>query len=181
MKNTETREERATALYRKTYLETEGTDKEKEAMADSAVEDRFGDEWDLQATGKGPLDVEVTFNDEGADDGTNGDVFGDALEQSRSRVSQDDPPEDVDYSDEDEERDDYDAQDGFYDDRESDFRIDGVGFAEPGGKSSLRAATRNNPRIHPCPNCGAENVLTPADLSAGYQCNACANAAEGGY
>jgi predicted RNA-binding Zn-ribbon protein involved in translation (DUF1610 family) len=38
-----------------------------------------------------------------------------------------------------------------YDD---DYPIDGVGFADPGGRSALRAATRNNPRDRPCPNCG---------------------------
>lgn len=58
--------------------------------------------------------------------------------------------------------------------------IDGVGFADPGSNSALRAATKNNPRNLPCPNCGTENVLTPADRAAGYQCNRCADAAEGG-
>ena len=33
--------------------------------------------------------------------------------------------------------------------------IDGVGFADPGGRSALRAATRNNPRNLPCPTCWA--------------------------
>ncbi len=32
--------------------------------------------------------------------------------------------------------------------------IDGVGFAYPGSGSALRAATSNNPRNLPCPNCG---------------------------
>lgn len=60
--------------------------------------------------------------------------------------------------------------------------IDGVGFAEPGGNSSLRAATLDNPRDCPCPNCGRENVLTSIDRSRGYQCNSCADALErGGY
>ena len=36
-------------------------------------------------------------------------------------------------------------------------------FAEPGGRSALRAASRRNPRNLPCPNCGAANRLTPAD------------------
>ena len=58
--------------------------------------------------------------------------------------------------------------------------IDGVGFARPG--SALRAATRSNPRNLPCPTCGAPDVLTPADRARGYQCDACADAAErGGY
>jgi hypothetical protein len=52
-------------------------------------------------------------------------------------------------------------------------------FAEPGGDSALRAADAGNPREHPCPNCGAEDVLTPADVARGYQCDACADAAEG--
>lgn len=57
--------------------------------------------------------------------------------------------------------------------------IDGVGFADPGGNSALRAATKNNPRNLPCPNCGTPNVLTPADRRRGYQCDRCADAAEG--
>lgn len=57
--------------------------------------------------------------------------------------------------------------------------IDGVGFAQEG--SALRAATRENPRHLPCPTCGAEDVLTPADRARGYCCDRCADAAEGGY
>ena len=60
------------------------------------------------------------------------------------------------------------------------FLIDGVGFAEPGGRSALRAATRRNPRNLPCPNCGQPNRLTPADRAKGYQCDECADRAEGG-
>lgn len=52
-------------------------------------------------------------------------------------------------------------------------------FADPGGRSALRAASASNPRIHPCPNCGAEDVLTPRDVSLGYQCDSCADRAEG--
>ncbi len=60
--------------------------------------------------------------------------------------------------------------------------IDVVGFADPGGRSALRAATRHNPRNLPCPTCGAADVLTPADVAAGYQCDGCADRAEhGGY
>lgn len=58
---------------------------------------------------------------------------------------------------------------------------DRLHFAEPGGRSALRAASRRNPRNLPCPNCGAPNRLTPADRAAGYQCNACADALERGY
>ena len=53
-----------------------------------------------------------------------------------------------------------------------------ITFARPG--SALRAATKNNRRVHPCPTCGAKNVLTPADVRCGYQCDACADRAEGG-
>ena len=53
-------------------------------------------------------------------------------------------------------------------------------FADPGGTSALRAATRSNPRNLPCRTCGAENALTPADRARGYQCDGCADRAEGG-
>jgi hypothetical protein len=52
-------------------------------------------------------------------------------------------------------------------------------FADPGGHSALRRAHRGNPRNRPCPTCGSENVLTPADVARGYQCDACADLAEG--
>lgn len=58
--------------------------------------------------------------------------------------------------------------------------IDGVGFADPGGRSALRAATRKNPRNRPCPTCQRKNVLTPLDVARGYQCDACADACERG-
>ena len=77
-------------------------------------------------------------------------------------------------------------------------------FADPGGRSALRAATtthcfscrkrighrddfckhcgsRLNPRKYPCPNCGTKNTLTPADLELKYQCNACADQTERGF
>ncbi len=53
-------------------------------------------------------------------------------------------------------------------------------FADPGGNSALRRASADNPRNLPCPNCGAENVLTPEDRRHGYQCDACADRAEMG-
>ncbi len=63
-----------------------------------------------------------------------------------------------------------------YDD---DFKPD---FADPGGKSALRAESKRNPRNLPCPNCGAKNQLTPADRALGYQCDGCADRDErGGY
>lgn len=54
-------------------------------------------------------------------------------------------------------------------------------FADPGGTSALYPASESNPRCLPCPSCGRANVLTPADRMAGYQCDACADALEGGY
>lgn len=74
----------------------------------------------------------------------------------------------------------YDVQDDIRD--EEDCLIDGVGFADPGGRSALRAATKNNPRNLPCPNCGEPNRLTRLDRARGYQCDECADRAEGyGY
>ena len=67
----------------------------------------------------------------------------------------------------------------FYNDDE-DYLIDGVGFAEPGGESALRAATKDNPRNLPCPSCNYPNRLTPIDKARGYVCDSCANAAERG-
>jgi len=64
-------------------------------------------------------------------------------------------------------------------DRDEDL-IDGVGFADPGGNSALRAATPDNPRNQPCPTCGKPNRLTPKDVAAGYQCDPCADALERG-
>lgn len=80
--------------------------------------------------------------------------------------------------------DDYDDEyERDYDDRDYDEElIDGVGFADPGGRSALRAATRDNPRDQPCPTCGVENVLTRIDVQRHYVCDTCADRAEGrGY
>lgn len=52
-------------------------------------------------------------------------------------------------------------------------------FANPGGNSALRASSRTNPRNLPCPTCKAKNRLTPADKARGYQCDSCADRAEG--
>ncbi|KKL60234.1 hypothetical protein LCGC14_2207340 [marine sediment metagenome] len=57
---------------------------------------------------------------------------------------------------------------------------DRIMFADPGGHSALRASSKSNPRNLPCPNCKQPNRLTPADVAAGYQCNTCADMAEGG-
>jgi len=54
-------------------------------------------------------------------------------------------------------------------------------FADPGGKSALRAAGPGNPRNKPCPTCKRENMLTPKDVSLGYQCDYCADATENGW
>jgi len=61
------------------------------------------------------------------------------------------------------------------------FLIDGVGFANPGGNSALRAATKKNPRNLPCGTCKRPNMLTPADKRKGYQCDGCADRDEGGW
>jgi len=53
-------------------------------------------------------------------------------------------------------------------------------FENPGGQSALRRATRHNPRNLPCPTCGQPNRLTLADRAKHYQCDECANIAEGG-
>jgi hypothetical protein len=83
---------------------------------------------------------------------------------------------------------------------------DGIHFADPGGRSALRAAThercpshqchqklqpnwswcpgcgtRLNPRKHDCRGCGAKRILTDEDVSLGYQCDTCADRAEGIY
>lgn len=51
-------------------------------------------------------------------------------------------------------------------------------FADPGGRSALRAGKRK----HKCPTCKAPNRLTDEDKRRGYQCDDCADRAEGlGY
>ena len=52
-------------------------------------------------------------------------------------------------------------------------------FADPGGNSALRAASRSNPRNLPCPTCERPNMLTPADRARHYQCDGCADRDEG--
>ncbi len=64
---------------------------------------------------------------------------------------------------------------GYDDDRDYD-------FADPGGRSALRASSRSNPRTYSCPNCKRRNVLTRKDKELGYQCDSCADQLErGGY
>lgn len=50
-----------------------------------------------------------------------------------------------------------------------------MGFRDPGGRSALRRGKR----CFPCPTCGAKNVLSRADVRRGYQCDRCADRAEG--
>jgi hypothetical protein len=52
-------------------------------------------------------------------------------------------------------------------------------FADPTGKSALRAASKRNPRKCPCPTCKQPNKLTPKDVNLGYQCDDCADKEEG--
>ena len=56
-----------------------------------------------------------------------------------------------------------------------------VQFADPHGRSALRAANQRNPRNLPCPTCKKPDKLTPADVQRGYQCNDCANTEEGAF
>ena len=60
---------------------------------------------------------------------------------------------------------------------ENDFDNDDYGFRDPGGRSALRKGKR----IHPCPTCKRKNMLSQADKNKGYQCDYCADAAEGFY
>lgn len=45
--------------------------------------------------------------------------------------------------------------------------------------SALRAARKGNPRNLPCPTCKQPDRLTPRDRELGYQCDDCADRAEG--
>jgi len=63
---------------------------------------------------------------------------------------------------------------------EDEDREDRLDFADPGGGSALRAASRSNPRTLPCPTCGQPDRLTPRDVAHHYQCDSCADAAESG-
>lgn len=72
-------------------------------------------------------------------------------------------------------------EDEYFDEDLDDERQARVMFADPGGKSALRAETPSNPRNLPCPTCHAPDRLTPADVAQGYQCDRCADAVEGGF
>jgi hypothetical protein len=82
------------------------------------------------------------------------------------------PTYDDENFDEDYESDDYNL--GI----DSDFGYD-CSFADPGGRSSLRAESESNPRNLPCGNCGEPDRLTPKDVALHYQCDQCADRAEG--
>jgi hypothetical protein len=66
-------------------------------------------------------------------------------------------------------------------DWENDLDGEDFDFAEPGGRSALRAARPGNPRNLPCPNCEKPDRLTPRDKALGYQCDECADRAERGW
>lgn len=53
---------------------------------------------------------------------------------------------------------------------------DPIEFYDPNSGSALRAGNR----IYPCPTCGEPNSLTQQDVALHYQCDACADRAEGG-
>lgn len=82
----------------------------------------------------------------------------------------------------DDDNEEYDEEDPDYGDPRDydDYDDDRSHFADPGGRSALIAATPDNPRIHACPTCGHPDRLTAADVSRGYQCDSCADAAETG-
>jgi len=73
------------------------------------------------------------------------------------------------------------AMDDAFDESCLDYDGSALEFADPGGRSALRAAGSDNPRCHPCPTCGEPNRLTRKDVFLGYQCDVCADAAERGW
>ena len=58
-----------------------------------------------------------------------------------------------------------------------DMGMEPIRFAGPG--SALRAEGPGNPRNLSCPTCLEPNRLTPEDRAHGYQCDRCADIAEG--
>lgn len=60
-------------------------------------------------------------------------------------------------------------------DEDQDYDGERIVFADPGGRSALRAGRRTEP----CPTCKQPNRLTKKDVKLGYQCDACADRAEG--
>lgn len=70
---------------------------------------------------------------------------------------------------------------GDFDDEDFFDGDDEIDFADPGGRSALRAATPDDPRDLPCPTCCRPNKLTRRDRALGYQCDSCADQAEGRF
>lgn len=103
------------------------------------------------------------------------DGFGDPDFYDREEVDQDDLDDRDAARDEGDPEDDDEGPMAGFDDEGDDRLI----FANPGGNSALRAASRTNPRNLPCPTCRRENMLTPKDVALGYQCDHCADSAEG--
>lgn len=64
-------------------------------------------------------------------------------------------------------------------DKKKPYRSGDYMFENPG--SALRKSSKYNPRNLPCPTCRKPNRLTPADKARGYQCDECADRAEGIY
>ncbi len=89
-------------------------------------------------------------------------------------VNDDDPDNETSDCDED-----YDYEGERYDD-DYDGYLDNCEFADPGGRSALRAATEDNPRNLPCPSCRRPNRLTPKDKKLEYICDTCADTVESG-
>jgi hypothetical protein len=71
----------------------------------------------------------------------------------------------------------YDPAELYYEPDEWDERVER--FADPGGESALYPETPDNPRNLPCPTCGEPNRLTRRDVAMSYQCDVCADIAEG--
>jgi DNA-directed RNA polymerase subunit RPC12/RpoP len=46
--------------------------------------------------------------------------------------------------------------------------------------ASIRATNRRNPQRYDCPTCGAKRALSAHQKQQGYQCDGCADRAEGG-
>lgn len=99
-----------------------------------------------------------------------------------------DPYEDANLPDEEEEDEDddyYPDEDEYYPGEGDEPDVNGEyirrEFADPGGRSALRAATKSNPRIYPCPTCGKPNRLTLKDVRLKYQCDQCSDLAEMGF
>jgi predicted RNA-binding Zn-ribbon protein involved in translation (DUF1610 family) len=74
----------------------------------------------------------------------------------------------------------YHDEDDYYD-GPMDYDGSRLEFADPGGNSALRAVSKSNPRNLHCPTCGKKNRLTPRDVALHYQCDECADRAEGIY